>query len=81
MNFLKKMLVVGAILALGSGCAYRCYLGMHGPSVEAFPDVHLGVTENRECLARHDPDQDSSGPPTMHPQFTGCLKCHNGDLK
>ena len=81
MNLLKKIVIGGAVLALCSGCAYRYYLGMHGPSIKVFPDVHRGVTEDRECLACHDPALDPTGPPTSHPRFTGCLKCHNDDIK
>ncbi|MBW2592209.1 MAG: hypothetical protein JRE58_04270 [Deltaproteobacteria bacterium] len=39
------------------------------------------VTKDRDCLSCHHPDRDPEGPPTSHPQFTGCLKCHNDDLK
>ena len=28
-------------------------------------------------LICHHPDRDPNGPPTSHPQFKGCLKCHN----
>jgi len=81
MSVLKKVMIAFAVLLLLSGCAYRYYLGMHGPSIKQFPDVHQGVTEDQECLSCHDPVGDPSGPPTTHPQFTGCLKCHNDDLK
>lgn len=76
------MTVLILSIALGfSGCAYRYYLGMHGPSIKAFPEVHAGVTEDQECLECHHPDKDPTGPVTTHPNFTGCLKCHNDDLK
>jgi len=74
---IKKILVCCILLAGVNGCAYRYYLGMHGPSIRAFPDMHEGVAEDRECLDCHDPDRNPSGPATSHPRFTGCLKCHN----
>ena len=63
-----------------SSCAYRYYLGFHGPSIKPTPDVHEGVTEDDQCLECHHPDKEPSGPPTTHPNFTGCLKCHNDDI-
>ena len=81
MNILKKIMICCAVLALFSGCAYRYYLGMHGPSVKAFPDIHQGITQDQDCLGCHHPDRNATAPPTSHPQFTGCLKCHNGELK
>lgn len=81
MNVLKKIMMYVIVLVLCSGCAYRYYLGVHGPSVKAFPDIHEGVTEDQDCLGCHHPDRNPTGPPTSHPQFTGCLKCHNDDLK
>jgi hypothetical protein len=70
-----------SILIMG-GCAYRHYLGLHGPSIKLYPDIHEGITEDHECLECHHPDQDPyDGPPTSHPNFTGCLKCHNDGLK
>ena len=73
---LTRVLICSALLAI-TGCAYTHYLGMHGPSIQNFPDTHQGVTADEDCLACHDPDRDPEGPPTSHPQFTGCLKCHN----
>jgi hypothetical protein len=76
-----KYVVLGCfILAVVTGCAYRYYLGMHGPSILNSPEVHEGVTEDSECLECHHPERDPEGPPTPHPQFTGCLKCHNDPL-
>jgi hypothetical protein len=80
MNILKMIIIGCMVLVLFSGCAYRYYLGMHGQSVKAFPDVHQGVTEDRDCLSCHHPGRNPTGPPTSHPHFTGCLKCHNDDL-
>jgi hypothetical protein len=65
---------------LSSGCAYRYYLGMHGPTIQRYPEIHTGFSTDEECLACHDPARDPSGLPTSHPHFTGCLKCHNDPL-
>jgi len=62
------------------GCAYRYYLGFHGPSIKLHPDQHESVLQDKECLECHDPNNDIEGPPTSHPHFTGCLKCHNDDI-
>jgi len=81
LNLLRRF-TIGCIICLFlGGCAYRYYLGMHGPSIKSFPDTHQGITEDRDCLDCHDPGQNPTGPPTTHPQFTGCLKCHNDDLR
>jgi hypothetical protein len=64
-------------LLLVCGCAYRHYLGMHGPSIKAYPDIHEDVKDDDQCLACHDPDNDPQGPGTSHPGFKGCFKCHN----
>ena len=77
MQTAKQVTIYGLALLVLGGCAYRHYLGMHGPSVRNYPDVHEGVTQDAECLKCHDPEQEPVGPPTSHPQFTGCLKCHN----
>jgi hypothetical protein len=44
MNFLKKMLVVGAVLALGSGCAHRQSLGQGIPRRSSRCDRRSGVS-------------------------------------
>jgi hypothetical protein len=80
---MKKMILLflGLLIILfASGCAYRYYLGMHGPSVKMYPDTHAGVTQDSECLTCHHPQHDPSGPPTTHPHFKGCLKCHNDEI-
>ena len=77
MKSIVRIIVYSLAVAVLSGCAYRHYLGMHGPSIRQFPEVHEGVREDAECLACHHPDRDPNGPPTSHPQFKGCLKCHN----
>jgi hypothetical protein len=74
-----KTIIIGSVMALVllNGCAYRYYLGMHGPSIKLFPETHQGITEDTDCLGCHHPDENLEGPPTSHPDFTGCLKCHN----
>jgi hypothetical protein len=62
---------------VASGCVYRHYLGMHGPSIQQNPETHQGVRDDAQCLACHHPERNPVGPPTNHPQFKGCLKCHN----
>jgi hypothetical protein len=80
MKTMKRIIICATALLLVSGCAYRHYMGLHGPSVRRTPDIHQGVTEDAECLECHHPDREPVGPPTSHPQFTGCLKCHNDPL-
>jgi hypothetical protein len=60
-----------------SGCMVRYYLGMHGPSVKRYPDIHAGITRDQECLQCHRAQNNPQGPVTNHSHFTGCLKCHN----
>ena len=81
MNALSRIIISIFLLAALTGCAYRHYLGMHGPTIQRFPEVHEGAYRDDECLACHHPDRDPQGPPTSHPQFTGCLKCHNDPLR
>lgn len=81
MKTMKQILLSSLMLVVVTGCAYRYYLGMHGPSIRNSPDVHEGVTEDSECLECHHPERDPTGPATTHPHFTGCLKCHNDPLK
>jgi hypothetical protein len=81
MNRIICIIVFALTLAVLCSCAYRYYLGMHGPSIRRFPDIHEGVREDSECLECHHPDRDPEGPPTSHPQFKGCLKCHNDQIK
>lgn len=68
------------LMLFASGCAYRYYLGMHGPSIQKHPQVHADARTDQECLECHHPERDPSGPATTHPQFTGCLKCHNDPM-
>jgi uracil-DNA glycosylase len=81
MKTVKRIIICSIALVVLGGCAYRHYLGMHGPSVRNAPDVHEGVTEDAECLGCHHPDRNPTGPLTSHPQFTGCLKCHSDPIK
>lgn len=77
---MKKVLTITLMILIivSSGCAYRHYLGMHGPSIRNLADTHKGVTEDSQCLECHNPDDPTDAPPTNHPGFKGCLKCHNG---
>lgn len=65
---------------LTSGCAFRRYLGLHGPTIQSVPDPHSGVSTDAQCLSCHHP-QNPVGTPTTHPRFKGCLKCHNDEPK
>jgi hypothetical protein len=71
------------VLMVSTGCAYRYYLGMHGPSTRNFPEIHLdSITEDAQCLECHAAKNETGdAPPTSHPGFKGCLKCHNGPGK
>ncbi len=78
MNRFAGIVMFCAVMStLATGCAYRYYLGMHGPSIKSSLDIHQGVEKDRDCLDCHHPDQASEAPPTTHPRFTGCLKCHS----
>ncbi len=77
MNVKKTLtLALFLLVASSSGCAYRYYLGMPRPSINNTPDTHLGVKEDGQCLACHNPDTPTDAPPTSHPHFKGCLKGH-----
>lgn len=77
MKGIKFLLLVTVFACSMLSCAHRYYLGMHGPSIKAFPHIHSGFTNDAECLGCHALGDESQGPLTSHPQFTGCLKCHN----
>lgn len=67
------------VIAVVVGCGYTAYLGMHGTSIKLHPDIHEAVAEDRECLECHHPDNDPVVA-SPHPNFIGCLKCHNDDI-
>jgi len=73
-----KAILVSMLTLSVLGCSgYGAYLGLHGKSIQLHPDVHdSSMTEDSQCLECHHPDH-AEGPPTPHPGFTGCLKCHN----
>ena len=74
----KALTLFFLLLTLSSaGCAYRHYLGMHGPSINSSSEIHVDIQDDAECLDCHDPQTSSDAPPTNHPNFKGCLKCHN----
>ena len=78
MNTKGILTIVCLLLLLSSaGCAYRHYLGMHGPSIKSSPGIHIDVQNDDQCLECHDPQTATDGPPTSHPDFNRCLKCHN----
>ena len=76
---MQKILSLALLLLIvsSSGCAYRYYLGMHGPSIRNSPEIHLDVKEDEQCLECHNPDTPTEAPPTDHPHFKGCLNCHD----
>lgn len=76
MKKMKNQILWAAAVLFLSGCAHTAYLGFHGKSVKAFPEIHASVQSDAQCLECHHPDN-AQGPPTPHPNFTGCLKCHN----
>ncbi|WP_027362171.1 hypothetical protein [Halodesulfovibrio aestuarii] len=67
------------MVCLLSGCAY---MGYHGKSIQTYPDIHAGVRTDKDCLMCHAPQNavKSGAPETPHPDFTGCLKCHNDTI-
>ncbi len=78
MNANKTLTVFFLLLLLSSaGCAYRHYLGMHGPSIRSTPGIHIDLQTDDQCLECHDPHKPTDAPPTTHPGFKGCFKCHN----
>ena len=76
---IKTVLPIGLLLLVVSstGCAYRYYLGMHGPSIRNTPEMHRDVQEDWQCLECHNPQTSTDAPPTTHPEFKGCIKCHD----
>ena len=77
----RTILLLIVVLSV-SGCyGYRAYIGLHGKSIRLYPDIHDAVTEDRECLECHHPDNSEEGPPTPHPNFKGCINCHNDEIE
>lgn len=54
-------------------------MGMHGTSIKLYPDIHGDVADDKQCLECHRPDF-AEGPVTPHPDFKGCIKCHNDEV-
>ncbi len=71
----KEALLIGATLFF-LGCGHMAYLGVHGKSIRLYPDIHESVEKDAQCLECHHPDN-PEGPVSPHPEFTGCIKCHN----
>ena len=78
---MKKIVIPLCMVIILGGCAYRHYVGLHGPTIWTYPDIHDGAAKDTDCLGCHDPDQNPTGPATSHPRFKGCLKCHNDTMK
>ncbi len=76
--FFKSILFVLIVLVI-SGCSYKAYMGMHGTSIKLYPDIHGDVADDKQCLECHRPDF-AEGPVTPHPDFKGCIKCHNDEV-
>lgn len=74
-KWFNRALLIGITLFF-SGCGHMAYLGWHGPSIQLHPDIHEFVEEDDQCLECHHPDN-PEGPASLHPNFTGCIKCHN----
>lgn len=76
-------LTIIVMLTATTGCAYRNYLGMHGPSLRTYPEIHdAAITDDADYLGCHSPDnRQNATPATSHPGFKGCLKCHNDPIK
>jgi hypothetical protein len=52
---MKRIAFCLALCLVAGGCAYRHYLGVHGPSIRRFPEIHAGARLDEECLACHLP--------------------------
>lgn len=80
-----RLITAAALIAFSTttGCAYRYYLGMHGPSTKNYPDFHLAsIKEDSQCLGCHATKEETpDAPQTTHPNFQGCLKCHSDEVK
>ena len=75
----KTALFLLLILSICGCYGHGAYMGLHGKSIQNYPEIHDAATQDSECLECHHPDS-PQGPPTPHPKFTGCLKCHNDEI-
>lgn len=71
-----KISVLSGLFLFFVGCGHLAYLGVHGKSIKSFPEIHQGAAADAQCLGCHHPDN-PEGPATPHPNFKGCIKCHN----
>jgi len=79
-RFLKITLLLMLLLSVFGCYGYRAYMGLHGKSIKLYPDVHeSSFTEDSKCLECHHPDH-PQGPPSPHPNFTGCIECHSDEI-
>jgi len=74
-KWFKGIVLTGAALSF-LGCGHMAYLGLHGRSIKLYPDVHESAVADSKCLECHHPDN-PDGPASPHPDFKGCIKCHN----
>ena len=74
-KWFQRIVLTGATLVF-LGCGHWAYLGMHGKSIKSYPDIHESAVQDSQCLECHHPDN-SEGPVSPHPNFKGCIKCHN----
>ncbi len=75
-----KFLLLFVIILIIFGCSLKAYMGMHGKSIKQYPEIHEDVSQDSECLECHHPDN-ADALPTPHPNFKGCIKCHNDDIR
>ncbi len=75
-KWFARFLLMGIILFV-LGCGHTAYLGMHGSSIRLYPDVHeSSIVEDVQCLECHDSGS-TDAPVSPHPEFNGCITCHN----
>ncbi|MCK5661925.1 MAG: hypothetical protein KAI17_00495 [Thiotrichaceae bacterium] len=74
-KWFERLFLLGVALLL-LGCNHMAYLGIHGKSIQLYPDIHESVVDDVQCLECHHPDN-LEGPVSPHSEFTGCIKCHN----
>jgi len=75
-NRFKQRVLAGITLLFLAGCGHTAYMGMHGRSIRLSPEVHENIMEDSQCLRCHHADKPEV-PLTPHPEFKGCIKCHN----